>query len=81
MNLIERYHKRDFADSESFVTCTLLGSLSKCKVGVGSTETETVWSRDAKELERVNSMRSNGVYIVVGGFSNGGKGLVEVYGA
>jgi len=80
MNLIECHHERDFVDSERFMTCTLLGSLSQCKVDVGSTETKTVWSRVAKELEKVNSMRSNGTYIVVGGFSNGGKGLVEVYG-
>ena len=39
-----------------------------------------VWSRDLKGLERVNCMRSNGTYIVAGGFSNCGKGLVEVYG-
>ena len=80
MNLIECCHKRDFVDSESFVTCTLLGFLSQHMVGVGSTETKTVWSREAKELEKANCVRSNGTYIAVGGFSNGGKGLVEVYG-
>jgi hypothetical protein len=63
------------------VACTLLGSLSQHSIGVGSTGTEMVWSRDGKELEKVNCMRSNGAYIVVGGFSSGGKGLVEVYGA
>lgn len=62
------------------MACTLLGSLSQYKVGVGSAEVGMVWSRDTKELEKVNCMRSNGTYIVVGGFSDGGKGLVEVYG-
>jgi len=71
----------DFADSETFVTCTLLGSLSQYSIGVGSTGTGMVWSGDVKELEKVNCMRSNGTYIVVGGFSSGGKGLAEVYGA
>jgi hypothetical protein len=78
-NLIEHCHCRDFADSESLITCTLLGSLSQHNVGVGSTGTRTVWSRDVKELEKVNCMRSNGTYIVIGGFSNGCKGLAEVY--
>ena len=39
-----------------------------------------VWSEETKGLEKVNCMRSNGTYIAVGGFSNGGKGLIEVYG-
>jgi hypothetical protein len=81
MKLIEGCRYRDFVDSESFVTCTLLGSLSQYNVGVGSTETRMVWSRNVKELEKVNCIRSNSTYIVVGGFANGGKGLVEVYGA
>ena len=38
-----------------------------------------VWSRNVKELEKVNCMRSNGMYTVVGGFSSGSKGLAEVY--
>lgn len=63
------------------MACTLLGSLSQYNVSVGSSETGIVWSRGVKELEKVNCMRSNGTYIVVGGFSNGGKGLAEVYGA
>ncbi|KAF9645295.1 WD40 repeat-like protein [Thelephora ganbajun] len=71
----------DFADSESFLTCTLLGSLSRYNASVGSTETGIVWSRDVKELKKANCMQSNRTYIVVGGFSNGGKGLAEVYGA
>ena len=62
------------------MTCTLLGSLSQYSVGVGSTGIEMVWSRDVKELEKVNCMRSNDTYIVVGGFSSGGKGVAEVYG-
>jgi len=69
----------DFAGSETFVTCTLLGSLSQYSIGVRSTGTEVVWSRNVKELEKVNCVRSNGMYIVVGGFSSGSKGLVEVY--
>ena len=76
-NLIESHHLRDFAGLEDFVTCTLLGSLSQYEVGAGSTK---IWSRSAEKLEKVNCMRSNGKYIAVGGFSNGGKGLVEVYG-
>ena len=79
--LIECFHHRDFADSESLVTCTLLGSLSQYEVGVESTETAMVWSKDTKGLEKVNCMRSNGSYIVVGGFSNDGRGCFEVYGA
>jgi hypothetical protein len=79
VDLVERCNYRDFADSASLITCTLLGSLSRYNVSVGSTETGVVWSRDMKELEKVNCMRSNGTYIVVGGFSNGGKGLAEVY--
>jgi len=67
-------------DSGSFVACTLLGSLSQYNVGVGSTGNHIVWSKEAKELEKVNCMRSNGTYIVVGGFSSDRKGLVEVYG-
>jgi hypothetical protein len=62
------------------VTCTLLGSLAQYKVSAGSMEDGIVWSRDMEQLEKVNCMRSNGAHIVVGGFSNGGKGLVEVYG-
>lgn len=75
-NLIESCHHRDFAGSENFVTCTLLGSLSQYEVGAGSTK---IWSRAVEKLEKVNCMRSNGKYVVVGGFSNGGEGLVEVY--
>lgn len=65
---------------ENFVVCTLLGLLSQYSMGIGSTETKMVWFRDAEELEKINCMGSNGSYIVVGGFSHGGKGLVEVYG-
>jgi len=61
------------------MTCTLLGSLSQYSIGVRSTATEMVWSRNMKELEKVNCMRSNGMYTVVGGFSSGSKGLAEVY--
>jgi hypothetical protein len=67
-------------DSENFVICTLLGLLSQYNMGIGSTGTKMVWSRDTEELEKVNCMGSNGRYTVVGGFSHGGKGLVEVYG-
>lgn len=77
---IENRHRRDFTTSETFVTCTLLGSLSQYKIGAGSTEDGIVWSRAVEQLEKVNAMRSNGTYVVVGGFSDGGKGLVEVYG-
>lgn len=79
-NLIS-HHCRDFASSEDFVACTILGSFSKYKVGVDSTKARMIWSRDAEKLEKVNCIRSNGDYVVVGGFSNDGKGLVEVYGA
>ena len=80
MELIGYCCNRDFADSESFATCTLLGSLSQYKIGVGPTEAEMVWSRNSEGLEKVNCMRSHSAYIVVGGFSNDGKGLVEIYG-
>lgn len=72
---------RDFADPGSFVTCTLLGSLSRYDVGAMPTEIRMIWSKDVRELGKVNCMRANSAYVVVGGFSNGGKGLVEVYGA
>ena len=62
------------------MTCTLLGLLSQYNVGIESTEIKMVWSRDVEELEKVNCMGLNGRHIVVGGFSHGGKGLVEVYG-
>lgn len=81
MDLIGRFYHRDFVDSENLVTCTLLGVLSQYNIGVESTGIGVVWSKDVKELEKVNCIRSNGTYIVVGGFSNGGKGLAEVYGA
>jgi len=81
MKLIEGYYHRDFVDPENFVTCTLLGSLSQYNIGVGSSGTRVVWSGGVANLEKVNCMRSNGTHIAVGGFSNGGKGLVEVYGA
>ena len=81
VELIERCYHRDFVDPENFVTCTLLGSLSQYKIGVGLTETGVVWSKGVANLEKVNCMRSTGTHIAVGGFSNGGKGLVEVYGA
>ena len=81
MDLIEWRHHRDFANPENFVTCSLLGSLSQYNIGVESTGTRIVWSREVRELKKVNCMRSDGTRIVVGGFSNGGKGLVEVYGA
>lgn len=81
MKLIERSYRREFTGSEGIVACTLLGSLSQYTMGAGSTDAGMVWSTDVKELEKVNCMRSNGAHIVVGGFSNGGKGLVEVYGA
>ena len=79
--LIERCYHRDFVDPENFVTCTLLGSLSQYKIGVGPTGTGVVWSKGVADLKKVNCMRSNGTRIAVGGFSNDGKGLVEVYGA
>ena len=80
VELIDHCHHSDFVDSESLVTCTLLGSLSQYTIGVESTGSGVVWSKNVKELEKVNCMRSNGTHLVVGGFSNGGKGLVEVYG-
>jgi len=70
----------DFVGSEDLVTCTLLGSLSWYEVGVESTLATMNWSRNVERLEKVNCMRSNGKYVAVGGFSNDGKGLVEVYG-
>ena len=79
MRPIARCYNRDFADSESFVTCTLLGSLSQYKISAASKETGMAWSIDVEGLEKVNCMRSNGTYVAVGGFSNGGRGLVEVY--
>lgn len=79
-NPTESFHYRDFATPENFVACTLLGSLSQYEVGDGSTKARMVWSRNVEQLEKVNCMRSNGKYAVVGGFSNGGRGLVEVYG-
>jgi len=80
MELIDRHRHRDFVDPENFVTCTLLGSLSQYNIGVGSAEIGVAWSRGMTDLEKVNCMRSNGTHIAVGGFSNGGKGLVEVHG-
>jgi hypothetical protein len=74
---LKTFHHRDFASLDNFVTCTLLGSLSQYEVGAGSTK---IWSRAVEQLEKVNCMRSNGKHVVVGGFYNGGKGLVEVYG-
>lgn len=74
------HHHRDFAGSDNFVTCTLLGLLSQHEVGMGPTRTGMIWSRHVEQLEKVNYMRSNGKYVAVGGFSDGGKGLVEVYG-
>ena len=62
------------------MACTLLGSLSRYNLNVESKEAQMVWSREAKGLEKVNCMQSNGIHIVAGGFSYGGKGLVEVYG-
>jgi len=79
--LIDFRYRRDFMDPENFVTCTLLGSLSLYNIDVAPTGTTSVWSRGVVDLEKVNCMRSNGTHIAVGGFSNGGKGLIEVYGA
>ena len=79
-NPIKSSNRRNFAGSENLVVCTLLGSLSRYDVGVGSTEAEMIWSRHVEQLAKVNCMRSNEKYVVVGGFSNDGKGLVEVYG-
>ena len=81
MNLIERCYSRDFANPENFVACTLLGSLSQYNIGDGSTGIRVVWSKVVASMEKVNCMQSNGAHIAVGGFSNGGKGLVELYGA
>lgn len=69
-----------FTDSESFVTCTLLGSLSRWKVGARSTGDGAVWSRNVEHLEKVNCTQSNGLYFAVAGFASDSKGLVEVYG-
>ena len=71
-------HCRGFADSESFVTCTLLGSLSRWKVGAEGIG--AFWSRNVTQLEKVNCMQSGGIYLAVAGFSSDSKGLVEVYG-
>lgn len=69
-----------FIDPESFVTCTLLGSLSQWKIGAEPKGNRVVWSRNVGQLEKVNCMRSGGIYLAVAGFSSDSKGLVEVYG-
>ncbi|KDQ60768.1 hypothetical protein JAAARDRAFT_124475 [Jaapia argillacea MUCL 33604] len=75
-----------FINSSTFLTCTLLGtltchSLSRIVDGDGtpSLQSKVEWTTEPEELAKVNSVSIQGDWIAVGGFNKDGKGLVEIW--
>ncbi|KAI0072790.1 WD40 repeat-like protein [Panus rudis PR-1116 ss-1] len=70
-------------DDKTLITCTLLGTLAKHSLSYddesGNIESETVWTADAKSIEKVNGISVSGNRLAVGGITKDGKGVVEIW--
>ncbi|KAI0372921.1 WD40 repeat-like protein [Pilatotrama ljubarskyi] len=73
-----------FRDNKRLVTCSLLGAISAYDIsrdteGSGALQVEKLWSAATSSLEKVNAMVISDTWVVVGGFGNDGKGIVEAW--
>lgn len=64
------------------LTCTLLGKLALHVVSYDDntrSRLDTKWTGEVVELQKVNAIAATNNWLAVGGFSEGGAGLVEVW--
>ncbi|KAI0664646.1 WD40 repeat-like protein [Cubamyces menziesii] len=71
-----------FRESGQLFTCSLLGVLSEYKVSRDAQallQATQVWSSSVTSVEKVNTMAIGHTWLVVGGFGEDEKGVVEVW--
>ncbi|KAI8989687.1 WD40 repeat-like protein [Trametes punicea] len=71
-----------FRDSEQLFTCSLLGAVTEFRVSRdsnGALQAVKTWTSSASALEKVNAMAVSHAWLVVGGFGQDGKGMVEIW--
>jgi hypothetical protein len=73
----------DFISGDSIVACTLLGVLSSFELKRsedGALTLEKVWTKDVSGIiAKVNALVGNENYVIVGGITQDGKGVTQVY--
>lgn len=66
----------------ALLTSTLLGRLAQHDITYSSeqqVEVQTSWNAEVQTLVKVNAITAQGDWLVVGGISKEGKGIVEVW--
>ncbi|KAI0672963.1 WD40-repeat-containing domain protein [Trametes maxima] len=71
-----------FRDDGRLVACSLLGTVTEFNVSrdaQGKLEAAKRWNAAAGSLEKVNAMSVSRSWLVLGGFSKDGKGIIEAW--
>ncbi|KAI0705861.1 WD40-repeat-containing domain protein [Cytidiella melzeri] len=71
-----------FTTPSTLITCTLLGKISQHIVSYDEEQIprlETKWTATVVDLAKVNELDAAGEWMTVGGFSEDGKGCVEIW--
>ncbi|KIJ69334.1 hypothetical protein HYDPIDRAFT_80305 [Hydnomerulius pinastri MD-312] len=72
-----------FTAQRELLTCTLLGKVVHHQIH-GSTADSTLslvpsWTRETKDIFKVNAMAVSGDSIIIGGFKKDGRGVIEIW--
>ncbi|KAF8136412.1 WD40-repeat-containing domain protein [Boletus edulis] len=74
-----------FTEARELLTCTLLGKVTQYRIcgsaAGGTLKLEPQWIGESKNAYKVNSIAFSGGSIVIGGFQEDGKGVIEVWSA
>lgn len=71
-----------FANENTLLICSLLGCLKAYSLVYDSAKTlntKLIWDSDVKEVAKVNAIAVNDRWLVVGGLTRDGKGVLEIW--
>ena len=71
-----------FTAPTTLVTCSLLGKVAEHTVTYAEDSTArltTTWTSTATDLAKVNALTASAEWLIIGGFSEDGKGVAEVW--
>jgi len=72
-----------FSDSRKLITSTLLGVITQYHLIYDQAEASVViqqlWQKESPRLTKVNALIADDKRIIVGGFSNQGRGVIEIW--
>ncbi|KAF8844904.1 WD40 repeat-like protein [Paxillus ammoniavirescens] len=72
-----------FTAPRRFLTCTLLGKVTDHQihgsVADGTLLLESKWTRQSRDIAKVNSIITSGDSIIIGGFQKDARGVIEIW--